>query len=203
VLGAITPARLAGILNPIIDAVHGRIANLLDAVVTPIKTAIAHLDAAIDAIDLAPLRKAVDSVFQQVRAQIEALDPMKILAPVLNSFDALKGELMAFDPMKNLRDIINALTATADRVLDKLKGEALLADPIAIFDQIYKALSAIDPKALLQPVLDTLDNMAAQVSDGMDEVAQAIERLQAALPAPGSSGAGAVLSAAVSVSVSF
>lgn len=203
ILATVTPARLAGLLNPIISAVHGRVAVLLDAVIAPIKEAIARFVAAVNAIDLAPLRQSLDAVFQQMRSQIAALDPLKILAPVLQSFDSLKAELMAFDPLKNLRDIIAALTTTADRVLGKLKAEAILADPIAIFDEIKKALSAIDPQALLEPVLDTLDGLAAQVANGLDEVAKAIERLQAALPGPGGGAAGAAISAAASVGISL
>jgi hypothetical protein len=203
ILATITPARINAILDPIIAAVHGRAMTLLNAVITPVKDAITHFTAAIDAIDLTPLRQSIDAIFNQMLAQIEALDPMKILGPTLDAFDRLKADLMAFDPLKDLRDLISALTGTATRVLGKLKAEELLASPIAIFDELGKALSAIDPKALLQPVLDELDNLAAQVASGLDEIAQAIERLQAALPAPGGGGVGGAISAAVSVSVSL
>jgi len=203
VLATVTPARLTGILTPMITAVHGRFVALLNAVITPLKDAVNHFTAAIDAISLEPLRTALNAVFQQMRGQIEALDPINILAPTLAAFDKLKAELAAFDPLKNLRDIIAALTSTADRVIAKLHADAILAEPIAIFDAIVKALSAIDPHALLEPVLDALDQVAAQVEGGLDELAKAIERLQAALPAPGGGGVGAAIGAAISVGVSL
>ncbi len=202
VLATVTPARLAGLLNPIIAAVRERATVLLNSVIVPVRDAIARFVAAVNAIDLAPLRVSVQAVFQQVRGEIAALDPLVILAPVLASFDALKAELAAFDPLKDLRAIVGALTTTAGRVLDKLEAGAILVDPIAIFDAIKAALSAIDPQALLEPVLDLLDSVAAQVSDGLDELAKAIERLQAALPAPGG-GATAAIGAAVSVGISL
>jgi hypothetical protein len=203
VLATVTPARLAGLLEPIAAAVRARATLLLNSVLAPMRDAVSKFVAAVNAIDLAPLRVAIDAVFQQVRGEIAALDPLNILAPVLKSFAALKAKLAAFDPLKDLHAIIDALVTTADRVLDKLKAEAILADPIAIFDEIKAAVNAIDPQVLLQPVLDLLDTVAAEVANGLDELAKAIERLQAALPAPGTSAAGAALSVAASVGVSF
>jgi hypothetical protein len=203
VLATITAPRLAQIFDPIIGAVHGRVSAQLDSVITPVRDAIGRLVADVDVIDLAPLQKAIDAVFQQVRTEIEALDPMKILGPTLQSFDTLKADLAAFDPLKDLRDIIAALTSTVDRVIAKLSAGAILAEPIAIFEQILGALKAIDPQALLAPVLDSLDQIASQAASGLDQVAKAIERLQAALPAPGGGAAGAALNVAASIGISL
>jgi len=94
-------------------------------------------------------------------------------------------------------------------VLAKLDGNKLLAQPIRIYDDVVNALKALSLDTLLEPVLNQLDALAGQVSTGLDDTAHAIERLQAALPAPGSSGgvagaaAGLVASVGVDVSLGF
>lgn len=198
VLDVASPERLGRILTPIVAAVRGRITALLDAVVAPLKQGITRLIALVDAIDLAPLRQAVAAIVAEVRQQILALSPRTLLGPTLDAFVALKTELATFDPLRAIREAVDQLKASVTRVLGKLKAEDLLAQPIRIYDEIVKALSALQLGNLLSPILDTLDTLAAQVDEGLDRTADALTRLQQALPAPGGGGA-AALAASVSI----
>jgi hypothetical protein len=91
--------------------------------------------------------------------------------------------------------VIDALRSVADRVLGLLDARSLLLQPIRIYDEVAAAVAALDVEALLAPILDRLDALAAQVGEGLDETGDALEALQDALPAPGGGSS-------VSVSVS-
>jgi hypothetical protein len=188
--------RLSNLLTPVVGAVRGRIAALVDLIVAPVKDAIADLQSIAAALDLAPLREGLQSIYDTAKAGIQALAPSTLLAPSLASFDALKAELLTFDPLSELRHILDSLKATKDRVVAKLKASELLVSPIAIYDEIIKALEALNLDNLIAPVLDALDDLAGQVDEGLDRTTEALQRLQQALPAPGSGG-----SASGSVSV--
>jgi hypothetical protein len=198
VLSVVTAERLGEILTPILAALKGRIATLLDLVLAPIRQGIARLTVLVNAIDLAPLQRAVGEIVDEAREQVLALSPARLLAPVLDGFDALKADLAAFDPLGTAREVVEQLTATVNRVMEKLHAEALLAQPIRIYDEIFGALTALHLDTLLSPILAQLDGLAAQVDEGLDRTAEAVKRLQDALPAPGG-GASASLAASVSV----
>ncbi len=197
ILAVATPERLGGILTPVVAALKGRIAALLDAVVAPVRAGVADLIALVDAIDLAPLREEVAGIVDEVRQQILALSPAHLLGPILDAFDALKADLAAFDPLQVVREVVDQLTTTVTRVLGKLEAERLLAQPIRIYDEILAALTALHLDTLLTPILDQLDGLAAQVDAGLGQTADAVKRLQDALPAPGGGGGTPSLAASV------
>ncbi|MEJ8849515.1 hypothetical protein [Variovorax rhizosphaerae] len=186
------PARLAGMTSPIFVAVRERVLALIDAVILPLKTAVARLQTLIAAIDLAPLTQAVDGVFQQVLAEVQALSPQVLLASPLAAVDALKAEVAAFDPLQALLTALDALRDTVARLLDKLSAEKLLADPVAIYREIVDALDALNLQALMAPVTELLDSIAHDVDEGLDETVAAFQRLQDALPSGGGGSSGSV-----------
>ncbi|MFP2929505.1 hypothetical protein ACLESO_30760, partial [Pyxidicoccus sp. 3LG] len=188
VLQSVSAERLANILTPVVTAARARIATLVDLIVAPLKDAIADLQDIAAALDLAPLREGLQSIYDTAKAGIQALTPSALLAPSLASFDALKAELLAFDPLAALRAVLTALKQTKDRVVAKLKAQELLASPIAIYDEVLQALEALNLDDLIAPVLDALDDLAGQVDEGLDRTTEALQRLQQALPAPGSGG---------------
>ncbi|WP_164018129.1 hypothetical protein [Pyxidicoccus trucidator] len=188
VLQSVSAERLANILTPVFTAVRSRVAALVDLLVVPLKDAIADLESIAAALDLAPLRQGLQSIYDTAKAGIQALAPATLLAPTLASFDALKAELLTFDPLAALRAVLTALKTTKDRVIAKLKARELLASPIAIYDEVLRALEALNLDDLVAPVLDALDDLAAQVDEGLDRTTEALQRLQQALPAPGSGG---------------
>ena len=192
------PERLAALAAPIFVALRGRVQALIDGVVLPLKAAIARLQALIAAIDLAPLREAVDEVFQQTLGELQALSPQALLAAPLGQVQALKAEVAAFDPLGALLDVLDALRDTAARLVGKLSAQQLLADPVAIYREIVDALDALNVQALMAPVLDLLDAIAHDVDQGLDDTVAAFRRLQDALP---SGGGGSSVSVDVGVSL--
>jgi hypothetical protein len=179
------PARLAALTTPLFVALRGRVQALIDAVIAPLKTAIARLSGLIAAIDLAPLEQAVDAVFQDTLAQVQSLSPTTLLAAPIAAVDTLKAEVAAFDPLAALLTLLDALRDSAARVLTKLSAQQLLADPLAIYREIVDALEALNVQALMAPVLELLDAIARDVGEGLDNTLGAFQRLQDALPSGG------------------
>jgi hypothetical protein len=179
------PARLAALTTPLFVALRGRVQALIDAVIAPLKIAIARLSTLIAAIDLAPLEHAVNAVFQETLAQVQALSPATLLAAPIAAVDTLKAEVAAFDPLAALLTLLDSLRDSAARVLTKLSAQQLLADPLAIYREIVDALDALNVQALMAPVLDLLDAIARDVGEGLDDTLGAFQRLQDALPSGG------------------
>jgi hypothetical protein len=196
VLAAVPPARLAGLLTPLFQALRSRVQALLQAVLAPVQAGVADLRALLDAIDLGPLAEEADAVVDEVRQQIATLHPDQLLQEPLAAFDALREQVVEQDPMAQVTAILTALRDLVAAVLDKLSLEQLLETPLAIFDEILAKLLQLDPNGLLTPVLDQLDQIAAQVDSGLDDTVAAFQQLQAALPG---GGGGSSVSGSVSV----
>lgn len=184
---AAPPARLAAMTAPIFNAVRDRVQVLIDAVIVPLKNAVAQLQGLIAAFDLAPLREAADAVFQQALAELRALSPAALLAAPIGAVNTLQAELAAFDPLAALIDVLDTLRDTAARLTAKLSAAQLLEDPVAIYREIVDAIDALNVSALITPVLELLDSIARDVDTGLDDAVAAFQRLQDALPAGGGS----------------
>jgi hypothetical protein len=177
-----TPERLAGILTPVFGALHGRVEALLDGLIQPVRELIDALIGIVETFDLDRLTQALDGVHAAVRAEIAAFHPDSLLGEAKTAFAEAQAAIAAFDPLGPVNDTLNALKETIRRVLDKLDGDALLKVPIEIYDEILALLDALDLNALLDPLLDRLDAIAAQVSEGLEGTVDSFERLQEALP---------------------
>lgn len=183
VFAAVPPERLAGLVAPIVEALHARAQALIDGVIDPVQSAIDDLVAAVDALDLAPLREAVAGVQQEVRDEVAALDPEAVLGDVLAAFRTAQDEVRAFDPLSAIEAALDRFSETAGRVVARLSAEKLLAKPLELYDELLAALDRLDLEALLAPLLDQLEAIVQQVSDGLGRTVDAFERLQDALPA--------------------
>ncbi|BDI04731.1 hypothetical protein [Sphaerotilus microaerophilus] len=186
------PQRLAALTAPLFVALRGRLQALLNAVILPVQTALQRVQDLIDAVDLTPLREAVDEAFQAAVAQVQALSPATLLAAPLAAAEALQAEVAAFNPLQALLGLLNGLRDTVARVLAKLNAQELLADPVAIYREIVDALDALNLQALMAPVLDLLDSIAHDVDSGLDDTVGAFQRLQDALPSGGGGSSGSV-----------
>jgi tetratricopeptide (TPR) repeat protein len=190
VLAVAPPARLAGMATPIVQALRDRIDALLTAILTPIKDGIGHIRTTVDAIDLTPLREAVDAVVGEIVEQLQTLHPDELLREPIEAFEALQQQLVESDPLETIIEILTNLRNLIDQVLTKLELETLLASPLAIYDHIVAELGKLNIEGLLDPVLDQLDVIAQQVDEGLDSTVASFERLQDALPEAGGGGSG-------------
>jgi hypothetical protein len=177
-----TPERITGLVMPLFTALRDRAMVLVDSVLAPLRSSVEDLIELLEAVDLTPLREAVDGVYQDVRAEIEALSPETLLAEVLGAFRDVQDQVARFDPLADVQAALNDLRDTTTRVLGKLKGSDLLATPLAAYDEIVAQLGRLDIESLLAPVLDQTDAIALQVDEGLTGTVDAFQRLRDALP---------------------
>jgi hypothetical protein len=196
-LAAAPPQRIVDLVMPIFEALHRRLASLLDGVLDPLRAATADLRTLLAALDLAPLVDAAEGIVAQARSEIEALSPDRLLAEPLQSFADLRTAIVDDDPLVAVSALLSNLRELIARVLDKLSLERLLEQPLAIYDHILGEIRSIDPRGLLDPVFDQLDVIASQVDSGLDDTVTSFKRLQDALPA-GGGGSSAAVSGSIS-----
>jgi hypothetical protein len=194
ILQVATPERLAGVIVPVFTALRGRAEALLASVIDPLRGAIDEVLSLIRLVDLTKITQALDDVLNAGKAKIDSLNPVKLLEPSLAAFDQLKTDVLGFDPLAPVKQLVDTLKATIQRVLDKLSVERLLEPAGKLFDDLVATLRSLDVDSLVSPLLDALHTLASDIKSGLDQLRDALDRLQAAIP----SSDGLALAGAVS-----
>ena len=119
-----------------------------------------------------------------------------LLGDVLVEYEELQTALVEFDPLGPVREVVDAMTAIIDEVDTEFRPTVLFAPVTDLYQRLVGTLGALDLRSLLQPVLDGLDGIEIQLGEGLDGTAEALTKLQDALP---DLGGGA--SASVSVGI--
>jgi hypothetical protein len=176
------PSRIIGILSPIFAAVHERLKAFVGAVIDPLRAAVQKLIDVFNLLTLTPLKDGLTAIHTAIVGQVAQFHPDQLLAQPLAAFAQLRTQVMTFDPVADIQSIIVGLAAAVDRVAKKLNLEDLLAEPLQLYDQILSAFASLRPADLLQPVLDQLDRIAAEVDAGLTETVTSFRALQEALP---------------------
>ena len=198
VFAAIPPERLAALTAPFYVTIRDRFRELLDAVIVPLRDGVQDLIAAVEAIDLGPLRDSIQGIHSDTRRQIASLHPDEILGDALRAFEDAQTQLEQFDPLADILDSLRQLNETAAKLLTKLSAQELLKTPLGIYDDLRGTVAALDPRTLLTPVFDQLDSIAEQVDTGLEATVTSFEGLQDALPSQvGSTSVSASASVAV------
>ena len=198
-----TPERCAAILVPIFTALRGRAEALLGSVLDPLRHAIDDIVRLLRLIDLGQITQGLDDVVKAGKQQILALDPTTVLAPTLASFDALRAEVEAFDPLAPIRAVVDGLRLTATRILDKLSVERLIEPASKTFDDLLTVLRQLDVDGLVQPLVDALHALADDIFRGLEQLRDALKRLQAAIPSTEGLALAGVVDVAVDVDLGF
>jgi hypothetical protein len=201
ILQVATPERLAGILVPVFTALRGRAEALLGSVIDPLRGAIDELLKLIRLVDLTKITQALDDVLNAGKAKIDSLNPVKLLEPSLAAFDQLKTDVLAFDPLAPVKQLVDALKATIQRVLAKLSVERLLEPAAQLFDDLVATLRSLDVNSLVEPLVDALHTLASDIKTGLDQLRDALKRLQAAIPSTEGLALAGAVSAVVDVDI--
>jgi len=166
----------------VLRAVRDRLEALVDSVIAPLKDAVQQLIDLVNALDLKPLRDAVDETYQALRGQIAALHPDKLLGDIVKAFKDAQKTVADFNPLADIQAALTELRDAITRVLGKLKPSEILATPISIYEEIVGVLEKLDLNALLTPLYDQIDGLAQQVDQGLKGAVDSFQRLQDALP---------------------
>jgi hypothetical protein len=136
-------------------------------------------------IDLSFLDRSLDEVLRSVRDQLRLIDPARLADELDASFEqALSGlSLAAIIPAAD----IAALDAAWQSVIDKLRG----LDPGKLVEQaiqpvyeqtVLPLLDAFDLTPVFAALIDRLDSLKDELSDGLDGVNSAYQSLIALRP---------------------
>lgn len=189
ILSVATPARLAALLTPVMQAFKDKTAALLDGFLEPVLAAISDLQALKTQLSLEPLIAEISHIYQEAKNQLFSLHPDQLLGETITALNHTKGQLGSFDPLAPINAALTALQQSSGGILEKLDVNTIFQAPLATYDEILDALKQLDIQKLLQPLLDVLDTIATNVDRGLEETATAVTQLQAALPdSVGSSG---------------
>ena len=186
------PARLLPALTHLVQAGVAKLIALLDAATEPALGAIGRVRGVIDALDVQPVIDELNGLHDQVVGEIEALSPEKLLGGVLDEVDATLAQLAHFDPLAPVKDAIDAAKKAAGSILETARPTVVFADVVTMHHDIVTLAAGLDVKALVEPVLTSLDGLGGQLDDGFGRTGSALQRLQAALPDHVSSSGGPV-----------
>jgi hypothetical protein len=181
-LDELGPHRVVPPLVGLIEALRDGAGDLVTALLDPVESTAAAVQGALGAVDLGPVVDGLTVVHASVLARVDQVSPGALLGPVVGALDDIVAALEAFDPLAPVGDVIATLRSTVEEVFGTLRPSVLFADITTIHDAVVDATRGLDVRGLLDPVLTALDGLAAQLGDGLEEVAAALARLQAALP---------------------
>ncbi|HEX2049290.1 MAG TPA: hypothetical protein VHJ34_01505 [Actinomycetota bacterium] len=176
------PHRLLPALVDLVDALRAKALELVDAALAPADAAVDAVRGVLDALDLQPVLDELEGLHGDVVAAVESVSPAALLGPTVASVQGLVDRLEAFDPLAAVRAAADALTAAVTETFDTLRPSVLFADVLALHGRAVELASGLNVRLLLAPVLDALEGLRAQLDVGLEEVAAALTRLQAALP---------------------
>lgn len=182
VFNVATPARLAGILSPLLNSVKGRVGDILDGFIEPILDGIDELKSLEQQLSLQSLIVELDSIHSATKDQISLLHPSALLGDTMDAFTQTQSDVVNFDPLAAIKSAIESIQSSSVRILDKLDAEKILATPIDIFEDLLSSLELIDLQELLKPILEVLDNLSKKVSEGLEGTTDSFKQLQEALP---------------------
>jgi hypothetical protein len=181
-LAGLGPQRLLGVVGELIGLVRDKLVTLVDAAIAPILDAVAAVEQAVALIDLGPIVDELAALHADVVGFVDALDPANLLRPVLDDADALIDRVAGFDPLAPVRLVIDELRATIDTIFDTAAPSVVFAPVTEIYATLVGLASGLDVRGLLQPILDALAGLEAQLETGIDATAIALGHLQDALP---------------------
>ena len=180
----VRPSTVLEPLTPAVEALKSKVATLAhEGVIAPLRTAVTDVQDAIDVFDLTFLRTEIQDLYTQLTQDIEALRPDALIGPVIDAADeALEQIAAGFDPLGPVRELIDEMKAAIDKVAEDFRPTVLFAPILAAYDHILELAGGLDVRNPLQPVLDALADIEAQLEQGLQDAAAALTHLQEALP---------------------
>jgi hypothetical protein len=194
-LEAAGPDRLLPPLTGLLMAIRDKAKEVVDAAFAPATDLVGTVESMVAAVDLGPIIDEVSGLHGDVVTQVGSLSPEVLLGDTLAAFDGVVARVEAFDPLAPVRAVIDDLQATIESTFETLTPSILFRAVGDAYDTIVDLAAGLDVKGLLEPVLDALAGIAGQLDGGLEMTADALGRLQAALP-------GEVTSSSASGSVS-
>jgi hypothetical protein len=177
------PSVLLAPLTTTVAALKGKVAALVrDGLVGPVRQAISDVKQLLATLDLGFLTTELKSLHDELLADIDQLKPSTLLADVIASVQQTQETILGFDPLGAARAAVDAMKQAIEELVNDFRPTKLFGPILDVYDHILKIARGLDVKNLLEPILTALDDIKAQLDEGLDRTADALDRLQAALP---------------------
>jgi hypothetical protein len=201
-LESIGPEPILAPLAAVVQSIEARLVELVhEGVVMPLTDAVAEVQQLIDSLSVTPLLAGVEGVKDDLLGLVDAVRPEHVLSDVIDTFTDLRDTLHALDPLAPVRIAVETLRATVDTFVNEFAPSKLLASVVTVYDDLAALIGAFDVAGLLEPVLTALGELQRQIDGGMDEVIDALEKLEDACNSDGGPIPGLDLSVAASVDI--
>jgi len=218
-LEVLDPAPVRTEINALFDEIGHKLVALEPALVAALEEACLAAEEFLLPVTPSTLLALADRLHEAVRAQVEAIGPAAFKDDLAVVFATVRGQLAAFDPavvageLNELRDgLLETLSGVADGLLPDpapfhelqarlaaLKPSGLLASVSAAAAPLTELLAALDPAALLTPLVDAIARIREQLPQVIVDIETAFDEVLDAFPEGGVSGASVSVSASASV----
>ena len=153
-----------------------------DGLVGPVRQGVTDVQQLLAALDIGFLVTELQSLHDELLAQIDGLKPSVLLADLVASVEQTQQTILDFDPLGVARAAVDAMRQAIEEVVNDFRPTKLFAPILDLYDHVLKIAGGLDVKSLLEPILTALRDIEAQLDEGLDRTADALTRLQAALP---------------------
>jgi len=177
------PSRLLAPVTSAFAALREKVSALVrDGLLAPVRGGVADLQGVLAVLDISFLTTELQQIHDELLAQIDALLPSALLGPIVDSFEETQRTILDFDPLGDARAVVDEMKAVVTEVVNDFRPTTIFAPVLDVYDHILRIAQGLDVKDLLRPVLAALADIEAQLDEGLDRTADALDRLQAALP---------------------
>ena len=211
------PVRIA--INAAYDRIGARIVALQEPLMKGMDQLMGLVEDFVLPITPGALLVLGDQLHQAVKDQLLAFHPDRFKDELKVIFDIVKAQLKAFNPavivdeldqrrddlIKTLRGFVAGLQPDASEFI-KLQGDLAALKPGEILKPAVQALQPvtdllgkIDAKILLQPLIDAIARIRAEVPEVVAEIEAAIDEVLDTIPEGGGASASVSISASASV----
>lgn len=218
-LRELDPAPIRLEVNALFDEMGGKLVGAQDVLLRALEELSLIAEEQLMPLTPSTIVTLLETLHAALRAQVVALGPATLKDEVKLIFDVVKEQLAAFDPaiigqeLNALRDALlakldglvaallpdfTAFQALLDR-LAALKPSELLATLTAALQPLSELLALLDPAALLQPIVDLVARLRADLPRVLANVEAAFDEVLTALRDGGISGASVNVSASGSI----
>lgn len=200
-----TPVRIA--INEAFDRIGARIVALQEPLMTSMDELMRLVEDFLLPVTPAALLELANRLHQAVREQLLAFHPNTFKDEVQLIFDIVKAQLTAFDPsvivgelnqqrellIKSLHDFITQIQPdlkeflALQQNLAGLKPSEILKPAVESLKPVSELLAKIDIKVVLEPLIEAIERVRAQVPEVVVEIEAALDEVLDVIPEGGAS----------------
>jgi hypothetical protein len=205
------PAPIRSAINEAFDRIGRRIVALQDPLMTGIDAFMRLVEDFLLPITPAALLELADRLHEAVKEQLLAFHPNTFKDEVKIIFDVVKAQVKAFDPsvivtelnkqrdllLKTLHDFVGQILPdpaqfiALQQTLAGLKPSEILKPAVEILKPVSEVLAKIDIKIVLEPLIEAIARVRAQLPEVVAEIEAALDEVLDAIPEGGASSVSA------------